>query len=298
MQLKPAAQTTVFKIKHNTIQRYIIWYLHAGQEWEESSKILLFIIKPICFNRAEISVCRVKTLKYAIAWSEVFQVEFAGCAWCDNRDSVMCTHCMLRIKATVSQAEDSVMCSHCMLRIKASVSRDAAWVNVARAHWIYCEIDFVLIWGYCVLRNVQVLLKCSLQLWQLHVKWSHKVVMTWSLKNQKFFKVCVCYYIHMNVLRVKFRRGHWIPWRYSLLWATPCGNWELNSDPLQKQYALLAAEKSPWFCALSWKLDSRFCLLPPQAKPDLFAMLLPGQGKSEGVGVGLNISSGLGWNFW
>lgn len=71
--------------------------------------MLLFIIKPVCFNRAEISVCVVKTLKYAIAWSEVFQAEFVGCAWRDNRDSAMCTHCRLRIKALVSRDADSVM---------------------------------------------------------------------------------------------------------------------------------------------------------------------------------------------
>lgn len=91
----------------------------------KNSKILLFIMKPICFNRAEISVCRVKTLKYAIAWSEVFQAEFVGGAWCDNSDSVMCTHCTLRIKATVSWDADSVVRTHCTLRIKAPESQAA-----------------------------------------------------------------------------------------------------------------------------------------------------------------------------
>ena len=71
--------------------------------------MLPFIIKPVCFNPAEISVCVVKPLKYSIAWSEVFQAEFVGWAWRDNRDSAMCTHCMLTIKALVSRDADIAM---------------------------------------------------------------------------------------------------------------------------------------------------------------------------------------------
>ena len=67
-----------------------------------------------------------------------------------------------------------------------------------------------------------------------------------TFKLSVYVHVCVGLCARVNAMPMAFRSGQ-IPQTGShrWLWAIPCGCWELNPSPLEKQYAILATEPSP-----------------------------------------------------
>lgn len=59
--------------------------------------------------------------------------------------------------------------------------------------------------------------------------------------------VCVGLCACVSAMPMAFRRSGQIPkiGSHRWLWATPCGCWELNPSPLEKQYVILTTEPSP-----------------------------------------------------